>query len=181
MLDTDNMEITPEMEEHFRDYLHTHVTRVVSFAKALFDCGKIPEDLYEYIRDNHDKSKTEEPEYTPYVKRKWFERNTNKDFYEDMGDDVKAAIYHHVTTNSHHPEYWSDDYRGFATKEPCHVDNMPESCIVELVCDWEAMALEKGNTAREWFNKVRGTRWIFDERTEALIDKWISEFERKRD
>lgn len=179
-IDTEQMPITPEMEQYFRAYLKSHVDRVVSFAKALFDTGFIDGDLFDFIRSNHDKSKLEEPEYTPYVRRKWLERGSNKDFYDDMGDDVKQAIYHHVTTNAHHPECWSDDYQGFDTKDPCHVEGMPEACVVEMVCDWSAMALERGNTARAWYDKTRDTRWIFDAQTNALIDKWLKVFEVKR-
>ena len=176
-INTKDMPITPEMEEYFKGYVHSHVNGVCEFARILFDLHKIDQDLFDFIRFNHDKSKFEEPEYTPYVKRKWLERNSNKDFYDDMGEDVKRAIVHHVTTNAHHPECWSDDYQGFEVEQPCHVEGMPEACVVEMVCDWEAMAKDRGNTARSWYDKTRDTRWIFDAQTNALIDKWLKVFE----
>mgnify|MGYP006936039574 CR=1 FL=1 len=46
-----------------------------------------------------------------------------------------------------------------------------------MVCDWNAMALERGNTAREWYDKTRNTRWIFDDHTNWLIDTWLKVFE----
>ena len=169
--------ITPEMEDSFKSYLSNHVNMVRSNVKRLYDRGLITGELSKLIRDTHDKSKLEEPEYTPYVKRKWFEKAANKDLYDDMDDDIKAAIVHHVTHNSHHPEYWSNDYRGFETSDPCHVNDMPEDCVVEMICDWKAMSEERGNTPRDWYNKTKDTRWIFDDKTNMLINKWLKIFE----
>jgi len=176
-IDTEAMPITPEMEKHFREYLLGHIKKVVSFAKALLDSGYIDEGVFEYIRDNHDRSKLKEPEYTPYVRRKWFEREGQKEMYDSMGDDVKRAIATHVVTNGHHPECWSEDYKGFTSDEPCHVIGMPEESVIEMVCDWNAMGLEHGNTARWWYEKCRNTRWIFDHHTEKLIEKWLKNAE----
>lgn len=169
--------ITPEMEDNFKKYVSGHISKVVSFAKILLDAGKISQELFQRIADTHDTSKLQEPEYTPYVKRKWAERNSNVDLYEKMGDDIKNAIVHHVKNNKHHPEFWSNDYKGFSTTAPCHVNNMPEKYVIEMVCDWEAMALERGNTARSWYDKTKDTRWIFDSKTATLIEKWLNFFE----
>ena len=169
--------ITPEMEANFKNYINGHKEKVVLFAQALYDSGHIGKRLFDKISQNHDNSKLEEPEYTPYVKRKWVERNYNVDMYDKMGDDIKAAIVHHVTKNDHHPEYWSNDYRGFETSDPCHVDDMSEDAVIEMVCDWNAMALERGNTARSWYDKTRDKRWIFDDHTNWLIDTWLKVFE----
>jgi len=179
-IDTELMPITPEMEKHFREYLLGHIKKVVAFAKVLYSCGLISEDLFNFIRDNHDRSKLKEPEYTPYVRRKWFEREGKAEMYDQMGDDVKRAIAVHVTTNSHHPECWSEDYAGFEGDDPCHVVGMPEEAVIEMVCDWNAMGLEKGNTARSWYEKCRNTRWFFDPWTERLIDKWLKVFEKTK-
>ena len=177
MIDTDNLKVTPEMEANFKQYLQGHVHKVCVFAKMLFELGLIERDLYDFIRHGHDKSKLEEPEFTPYVKRKWFEREGDQEKFNDMGDDVKQAIIHHVTNNSHHPECWSPDYEGFEVEQPCHIVGMPEECVIEMVCDWMAMGLERGNTARAWYNKVNGSKWMFDKTTQALIEKWLATFE----
>ena len=95
--------ITPEMEANFKNYINGHKEKVVLFAQALYDSGHIGKRLFDKISQNHDNSKLEEPEYTPYVKRKWVERNYNVDMYEQMGDDIKNAIVHHVIKNDHHP------------------------------------------------------------------------------
>ena len=81
-----------------------------------------------------------------------------------------------MTTNSHHPEYWSDDYRGFDTNAPCHIIDMPNDCVAEMICDWMAMGDERGNTAEEWYEKVKDTRWIFDRATNIRILNWLETF-----
>ena len=106
---TEEMPITPQMEEYFRAFLQKHIDLVEGNARMLMELGQITPELYEYIRNTHDRSKLEEPEYTPYVKRKWLERDGKGEKYREMGDDVKQAIVHHVTTNAHHPECWSDE------------------------------------------------------------------------
>ena len=169
--------VTPEMEKSFKEYISNHIDMVRKNAKLLYEHGLISGELAKLISDTHDRSKLEEPEFTPYVKRKWFEKTANKDLYEEMDDDIKDAIVHHVTHNAHHPEYWSDDYRGFETSDPCHVNDMPEGCVIEMICDWKAMSEERGNTPRVWYDKTRDTRWIFDEKTNRLIDKWLKAFE----
>lgn len=174
---TEEMEITPAMEAYFRHYLTDHQTRVINNAMRLCDAGFIDSWTAVAIALGHDKNKLEPPEYVPYVRRKWLERNSDGEWYRNMGDDVKQAIVHHVTNSPHHPEYWSNDYYGFETTEPCHVSNMPDRYVIEMICDWVAMGEEHGNTAREWYNKVKNTRWIFDDRTDARIRYWLGVFE----
>ena len=174
---TELVPITPEMEEYFMDYLRRHRLAVADCARKLLGRGVMDEKLYTSIARDHDRSKGLEPEYTPYVRRKWFEKETHTEFYRQMGDDVKAAIVHHVTTNPHHPEYWSSDYRGFETTAPCHVVDMPNDSVAEMICDWTAMGLEHGNTARDWYDKTRDTRWIFDIPTTGRIAFWLDAVE----
>ena len=164
---------TYEKQKNFQEYLDNHRNLVARCARKLLKKGKISEKLCNRIEKEHDLSKLQEPEYTAYCNRKWIEKTTGKDLYQDMDDDVKNAIVHHVKTNRHHPEYWSDDYRGFSTTDPCHVNKMPEDAVIEMVCDWTAMGKQYNNTARGWFEKTLNTRWIFDEETIKKIEKWL--------
>lgn len=169
--------ITPEMEKYFRDYVSKHCSGVAKVATKLRDRGYITPALCHIISETHDSSKLEEPEYIPYVKRKWLEKvyeGTKFGDYQNMDQDVKDAIYHHVTTNKHHPEYWSPDYKGFDTKNPCHVNNMPEDYVIEMICDWKSMGDEQGNSIMDWFKKTDGSRWIWDDKTRNFILKWIN-------
>ena len=176
-IDTRDMAITPEMRKHFLNYLRNHQRRVIQNANLLYRLGYITIGLRSKIAAEHDVSKTQEPEYFPYVKRKCLEKMDGAN-YREMGDDVKDAIVHHVTTNDHHPEYWSDDYAGFDSNKPCHITDMPEECVVEMVCDWVAMGQELGNTARQWYDSVKDRRWIFDDVTTERIEYWLSVFEK---
>ena len=56
-------------------------------------------------------------------------------------DQLELAVKQHVYTNDHHPEYWGS------------VENMPEICIAEMVCDWYARSQEFGTSLREWIEK----------------------------
>ena len=177
-MNTEIVKPTAEMELYFRDYLKRHIKMVSENAMRLYEAGFVDSDTVVSIALCHDQSKFYEPEYTPYVKRKWFERETNTEMYRKMGDDVKDAIVHHVKNNKHHPEYWSGDYRGFDTAEPCHVFNMPERYVIEMICDWTAMGQELGNTARAWYGKTKNSRWIFDTTTDDLIRRWLEIFDK---
>ena len=162
-----------DKQKNFQDYLDNHRKLVAKYARKLLKRGKISKELCSRIEQFHDLSKLQEPEYTAYCNRKWIEKTTGKDLYQEMDDEVKNAIVHHVKTNRHHPEYWSDDYRGFSTNDPCHIFNMPEDAVIEMICDWSAMGEQYHNTARKWFDKTNNTRWIFDEPTLKKIEKWL--------
>jgi len=115
----------------------------------------------------HDASKYQEPEYTPYL---WITeynkcKNLNIPFEYPPGIKVETeqATWHHIHTNSHHPEYHKD------------INNMPLIDIIEMVCDWTAMAEElgQGTSAKSWADKTIGHRWKFDENTTNLIYQQI--------
>ena len=53
------------------------------------------------------------------------------------------AVYHHTTTNQHHPEYWEGG-----------IAKMPRVYLAELVCDWAARSAEFGNDLREWIKSI---------------------------
>lgn len=80
---------------------------------------------------------------------------------------LNQATLFHITTQKHHPEYWSDsDLSGFTRENftPNGIINatrMPKDALIEMVCDWSATADEKGNSPYDWFYFVNGTRWKF--------------------
>ena len=74
----------------------------------------------------------------------------------------KMAWYQHVTTNEHHPEYWSG------------INNMPEVYIAEMVCDWKARSNEFGSDLREWIKTSATKRFGF--KTAGKTYKKIKEF-----
>ena len=57
-------------------------------------------------------------------------------------EKLELAIKQHVTTNSHHPEYWGG------------IEQMPEIAVAEMVVDWYARAMEFGTGLREWIKNT---------------------------
>lgn len=84
----------------------------------------------------HDASKFEEPE------RSIFARNTHKlaqtqygsEEYSKLLQEVKPAIEHHYSKNTHHPEHW-----------PNGVNDMDLLDLVEMLCDWAAATKRNKN------------------------------------
>ena len=87
-------------------------------------------------------------------------------------EKISAATLTHITSNEHHPEYWTtDDVSKFTRDNPitCECYKMPESAMKEMCCDWCAMSEEFGNTPQEWANKVINKRWKFTKWQESYI------------
>jgi len=154
----EQIEDMDKKEQYFvlRTMNHIHLVR-----KAAIEIVKAHPEFKELLVNvaSHDKSKLEEPEYSPYIELTW---NTykNKEPYKTPGtiDDEKQnqATLHHILNNSHHPEYWLEN------KEDANIDpkdrnkslkvvdasKMPPIAIAEMVADWQAMSeeLQKGTT-----------------------------------
>lgn len=84
----------------------------------------------------HDASKFQEPE------RSIFAANTPKlgkteygtPEYQELLEEVKPAIEHHYSKNTHHPEHW-----------PNGIDDMDLLDLVEALCDWSAATKRNKN------------------------------------
>ncbi len=131
------------------------------------------DDLIERAK-THDASKFGDEERIPYV---WLteyhrcKRNGEAFTYpEGMADQVNRAIRHHVTTNRHHPEFHADP------------NDMSEVDLIEMVCDWTAMAQEfgqDGGSARGWADKTIGKRVAFNADKRRFIFQTIEELDRQ--
>ena len=90
-------------------------------------------------------------------------------------DLLNFATLLHVTSEPHHPEYWTDtDLTGFSrTNTNPHgitdATKMDRDSICEMLSDWCAMSEEFGNTPFQWFNKVNGTRYLFSKEQQKFI------------
>lgn len=66
--------------------------------------------------------------------------------YDEYKDDdvekLEMAIFQHINTNDHHPEYWGD------------INSMPKICIAEMVADWYARSNEFGTDLRKWIKNT---------------------------
>jgi hypothetical protein len=138
----------------------------------------------------HDQSKFKEPEYTPYLYINWMYKCKRDgipyEYPEGILERTQEATIHHVLNNRHHPEFHAGEAPINMTNrdksdKPIDASGMNTVDIIEMVCDWQAVAEERGaNTARDWFNHCSGTRWMFTKDQLGFIDKIIALWEKIR-
>jgi hypothetical protein len=92
------------------------------------------------------------------------------EYPEGIAEKVTLAIHHHVTTNRHHPEFHADP------------NDMSDVDLIEMVCDWTAMAEEFGQdrgSARGWADKTVGKRVAFNAEKRTFIYRIIDELDKQ--
>lgn len=154
---------TNMMIRNFEKRTKEHIDRVAFCLRKIYETTSYGEELLERAAE-HDKSKYGKVEKFSYIWLTEFHRckNTGIDFQYPPGIEkkVREATLHHITTNRHHPEYHSNP------KEMNDID------IIEMVCDWTAMAQELnecGGSAKCWADKNIGSKWEFSEDQIDLI------------
>lgn len=60
------------------------------------------------------------------------------------------ALYQHVTTNDHHPEFW-----------PGGIQFMTDDAIAEMVCDWKSRSDEMGTSLKDWIKESATQKFNF--------------------
>lgn len=143
-------------ENLYREYINNHklnVQKAWDKMKNSADCielivknnigvntDKIIELIDELVK-NHDSSKFSKEEFDAYRKNFYpitpEEKESNKESFD-------AAWKHHYTNNLHHWDWWY---------ESGNMDNMPFTYVIEMICDWEAMGYQFGNTSKEWYEQ----------------------------
>lgn len=156
-------EPTPEMIAFYERRTREHIDRVrrcLHIMASLTDCA---DELNERAR-THDQSKFGREERIPYVWLTEFHRcrRSGEPFtYPDGVEEcVRAAIHHHVTTNRHHPDFHGD------------ANEMTDADLIEMVCDWTAMAQEfgqDGGSARGWADRTIGHRLQLNEERRQFV------------
>lgn len=161
---------TDEDKKYYEAYTNRHINKVKEIAQKLLMSGKITPNT-EQIISNHDKSKLEEPEYSPYVKRKWMSKNRSVRGRWKKDPEIRSALRHHLKNNKHHPEYW------YSEKTKSDGISMPEEYLWELLCDWGATSLEHNNTTREYFEKTKNKKFRWSKESEEFLDKHVDEID----
>jgi Family of unknown function (DUF5662) len=156
-------------ERRTREHIE-RVARCLTLLAEVMDCRH---ELLERARV-HDASKFGPEERIPYVWLTEYHRCRKNgspfEYPEGVAESVKLAIHHHVTTNRHHPEY--------------HVDpnDMSDVDLIEMVCDWTAMAQEfgqEGGSSRGWADKTVGNRVPFNSDKRRFIYEMIDELDKQ--
>jgi hypothetical protein len=170
---TDRIEPTPEMLAFYERRTNEHVERVrrcLTLMAAVTDYG---EELIERAKV-HDLSKYGTEERIPYVWLTEYHRcrrnGESFEYPEGIVERVKLAIRHHVTSNRHHHEFHADP------------NDMSNVDLIEMVCDWTAMAQEfgqDGGSARGWADKTIGKSVRFSADKRRFIYEMIGELDRQ--
>lgn len=172
-----NNEITDDMVKFFYKRTNNHINAVSVFAKRIYRDEELRKfiDAEKFFHDiaNHDQSKFEEPELTPYIKLTW-RKNYNKKDYQQPGTidhaDENMATLAHITSNQHHPEYWSDQKENLLNIKDrdkpsgtiIDATKMPLTYIASMVADWMAMSKELENSPYIWAKNNINIRWKFN-------------------
>jgi hypothetical protein len=179
---------TGEMLQHYITRTSRHIELVQSAADMIVTA--LPH-FKELSRTSavHDKSKFLEPEFEPYIWLTW-QYKCKDDKVEcvlpvGMKDLINQATLHHIRNNPHHPEYWVKDFQNNLDpnnrdKAVAAVDatRMGDIALAEMVADWVAMGRERGNPARQWYDSVNSSRFIFSREQQVEIDGLLKIFER---
>lgn len=100
--------------------------------------GYLTDAAYELLRrrNTHDQSKLVEPERSAYEgvdeATAMFEYGT-PEYKAAIEAHLGAARWHHYQHNSHHPEHYPDGIAGMSLFD-----------LLEMLCDWQAVCVEKG-------------------------------------
>lgn len=170
------VEPTQEMVDFFENRTNEHICRVKRNMLLMRDYKGLSENALKKRGECHDASKFNLPERKPYIYLSWWHKCKNEgidyNYPANVETEVNAAIEHHKKINLHHPESHKD------------VNDMELLDIVEMVCDWTAMAQEYRNKSCYSYAIENINNWSFsnDKINEiffviAELDKRLSEIE----
>ena len=176
-----------EMEDWYRTRTQKHIYLVGKYCKKVAEEFEEFEELRERLKV-HDDSKFEEPEQSPYVFITWKYKceDSGRDFDEckppeDIDDLMHEATTHHITKNSHHPEFHAPNFslnkddRDGIPDEMVDATSMPRLDVAEMVCDWMSVSEERGNTPKSWADMNVNKRWKFTKEQSDLIYEIIED------
>lgn len=162
---------TEKMIKFYESRTREHIKRVRKCLERIAENSNYRSELLQRAKI-HDDSKFGPEELIPYIWMTEFHRCRRGEFPFDyptgMEEQVRAAIKHHVTVNRHHPEFHDDP------------NEMTEVDLIEMVCDWTAMAQEFGEpdgSARSWADKTIGARVNFTSENSRFIYQIIDQLE----
>ena len=155
------------MIERFVRRTRRHIALVgANLAKMTGYIGLGHAELDERARE-HDLSKFDEREREGYIWLTWIYDCRPADVAPEIARAVERALDVHRRRNAHHPE---------AHLVP---DAMSVLDLVEMVCDWTAIAQENGGASARPWALANLTRWAFSRPARDFIFVTIDELDRR--
>lgn len=165
-----------ESTDNYMNYVNEHISNVRRAFNELKDkfillinnkiVDNVNIDSLEGKISEHDESKYQTVEFDGY--RQWFypvkgEKRSKQEF--------DKAWNHHKSVNSHHPEYWEvKDPRDYNTMVLMQI---PDECLLEMICDWQAMSYKFGGNPKEYYYKT-GKNLKFNDQTRKKLEKILA-------
>ena len=150
----------------FIKYRANHVALVQRIGKVIFD--------KDFSDHDFDKIAADGEKLNLYALRNAMINGT----YHPHGEDKKeldGLAGEHIKSQKHHPEYWDPAIspKNFDDSNPpqCFPSRMPDRYLLEMCCDWAAVALKRNQPLFQWINKncFGDGRFIFTPRQQKLI------------
>jgi len=116
--------------------------------------------------ENHDKSKMEEPELTPFVKMTpLLAKSTyGSEEYDGFLEELKPALDHHYAKNTHHPEHHKQG-----------VGDMTLIDIVEMLCDWKSATMRHNDGNLRKSIEINGKRFKINSQLIKILENTVKE------
>ena len=165
--------------DSFIQYRANHVALVQRIGKVVFDT-----DLSDH---DNDKIGADGDELNLYALRNSMLNGT---YHPHTVDKKKLSRLagEHVKSQKHHPEYWDDSItpRNFDDTNPPQVNahKMPKRYLLEMCCDWGAVALKLNKPIFSWYNKTcigENARFLFTDNQKDYIVECLSRIQSKID
>ena len=165
--------------DRFIEYRANHVALVQRIGKVVFDT-----DLSDH---DNDKIGADGDELNLYALRNSMLNGT---YHPHIADKKKLSRLagEHVKSQKHHPEYWDDSItpRNFDDNNPPQVNahKMPKRYLLEMCCDWSAVALKLNKPIFSWYNKTcigENARFLFTDNQKDYIVECLSRIQSKID
>lgn len=111
----------------------------------------ITKNILQHRGRYHDLSKFSTNEFQAYLLLHYnYEKKNTCQLSKDYYQTIQQGLNHHHQHNSHHPEAHQN------------VNNMPLIDLIEMVCDWTAIAEENDHySCYEWARKNLTKKWDF--------------------
>lgn len=172
------------MGSKYDEYIKQHKENVVSAFKWM--CKNIPEifldqndmNQIEYqVVHGHDYSKYSEEEYDAYDN--YFYGNRSYEVVREFN----IAWLHHIHNNPHHWQYWI--LHNDNPDEGMIILDMPDSYIIEMICDWWSFSWAKGDLYEifNWYNERKSYIKLSDdtrEKVEGILKTMKDELDEKK-